>query len=111
MFIKQNQRATSVRIEKARTDAISVTTEVIFCNKCEVNPNMPTTGDRVRLVDTNQIIEVERGLTTNGEEVKFGGGKVIEDIRAVETIGSLATQSHAPHAKHCQILPRGKNGV
>ncbi|MFL1461921.1 urease subunit alpha [Roseococcus sp. DSY-14] len=39
----------------------------------------PTTGDRVRLADTDLIIEVERDLTTHGEEVKFGGGKVIRD--------------------------------
>ncbi|PZW48123.1 urease [Humitalea rosea] len=39
----------------------------------------PTTGDRVRLADTNLIIEVERDLTIYGEEVKFGGGKVIRD--------------------------------
>jgi len=39
----------------------------------------PTTGDRVRLADTDLIIEVEKDLTTYGEEVKFGGGKVIRD--------------------------------
>jgi urease subunit alpha len=39
----------------------------------------PTTGDRVRLADTDILIEVERDLTTYGEEVKFGGGKVIRD--------------------------------
>jgi len=39
----------------------------------------PTTGDRVRLADTDLIIEVERDLTSYGEEVKFGGGKVIRD--------------------------------
>ena len=39
----------------------------------------PTTGDLVRLADTDLIIEVERDLTTYGEEVKFGGGKVIRD--------------------------------
>ncbi len=39
----------------------------------------PTTGDRVRLADTDLIIEVEGDLTTYGEEVKFGGGKVIRD--------------------------------
>ena len=39
----------------------------------------PTTGDRVRLADTELVIEVERDLTTYGEEVKFGGGKVIRD--------------------------------
>jgi urease subunit alpha len=39
----------------------------------------PTTGDRLRLADTELIIEVERDLTTYGDEVKFGGGKVIRD--------------------------------
>jgi urease subunit alpha len=39
----------------------------------------PTTSDRVRLADTDLIVEVERDLTTYGEEVKFGGGKVIRD--------------------------------
>ncbi|MGK7869111.1 urease subunit alpha [Falsiroseomonas sp. E2-1-a20] len=39
----------------------------------------PTTGDRMRLADTDLIIEVERDLTIHGEEVKFGGGKVIRD--------------------------------
>ncbi len=39
----------------------------------------PTTGDRLRLGDTDLVIEVERDLTTYGEEVKFGGGKVIRD--------------------------------
>ncbi len=39
----------------------------------------PTTGDRLRLADTDLIIEVERDLTIHGEEVKFGGGKVIRD--------------------------------
>ncbi|WP_019904008.1 urease subunit alpha [Methylobacterium sp. 77] len=39
----------------------------------------PTTGDRIRLADTSLVIEVERDHTTYGEEVKFGGGKVIRD--------------------------------
>ena len=39
----------------------------------------PTVGDRVRLADTELFIEVEQDLTTYGEEVKFGGGKVIRD--------------------------------
>src|SRR5215475_5602570 len=39
----------------------------------------PTTGDRVRLADTDIIIEVEKDFTVYGEEVKFGGGKVIRD--------------------------------
>lgn len=39
----------------------------------------PTTGDKVRLADTELFIEVERDMTSHGEEVKFGGGKVIRD--------------------------------
>ncbi|HEY3718504.1 MAG TPA: urease subunit alpha, partial [Roseiarcus sp.] len=39
----------------------------------------PTTRDRVRLADTELFIEVEKDFTTYGEEVKFGGGKVIRD--------------------------------
>ena len=39
----------------------------------------PTTGDKVRLADTDLFIEVEKDFTTYGEEVKFGGGKVIRD--------------------------------
>src|ERR1700752_2826240 len=39
----------------------------------------PTVGDKVRLADTDLVIEVERDFTTYGEEVKFGGGKVIRD--------------------------------
>jgi urease subunit alpha len=39
----------------------------------------PTTGDKVRLADTDLIIEVEKDFTLYGEEVKFGGGKVIRD--------------------------------
>jgi urease subunit alpha len=39
----------------------------------------PTVGDKVRLADTALVIEVERDFTVRGEEVKFGGGKVIRD--------------------------------
>ncbi|MBM4123757.1 MAG: urease subunit alpha [Nitrospira sp.] len=39
----------------------------------------PTVGDRIRLADTDLMIEIERDLTTPGEEAKFGGGKVIRD--------------------------------
>jgi len=39
----------------------------------------PTTGDKVRLADTQLVVEVERDFTIYGEEVKFGGGKVIRD--------------------------------
>ena len=54
----------------------------------------PTTGDRVRLGDTDLIVEVERDHTVYGEEVKFGGGKVIRDgmgqsSRATRAEGAL----------------------
>ena len=39
----------------------------------------PTTGDRIRLADTELLIEIERDLTTPGDEAKFGGGKVLRD--------------------------------
>lgn len=39
----------------------------------------PTTGDKIRLADTNLIIEVEKDFTTFGDEIKFGGGKTIRD--------------------------------
>jgi urease subunit alpha len=39
----------------------------------------PTTGDKVRLADTELFVEIEKDFTTYGEEVKFGGGKVIRD--------------------------------
>ena len=39
----------------------------------------PTVGDKIRLADTSLVIEVEKDFTTYGEEVKFGGGKVIRD--------------------------------
>ncbi|MFM8935577.1 MAG: urease subunit alpha, partial [Vulcanococcus sp.] len=39
----------------------------------------PTTGDRLRLADTELILEVEQDFTVYGDEVKFGGGKVIRD--------------------------------
>ena len=55
----------------------------------------PTTGDRVRLADTELFIEVEKDLTIYGEEVKFGGGKVIRDgmgqSQATRAEGALDT--------------------
>jgi urease subunit alpha len=39
----------------------------------------PTLGDRIRLADTELVIEIEKDFTVYGEEVKFGGGKVIRD--------------------------------
>jgi urease subunit alpha len=54
----------------------------------------PTTGDRIRLADTELFIEIEKDLTTPGEEAKFGGGKVIRDgmgqsASATEADGAL----------------------
>src|SRR5467141_1412020 len=39
----------------------------------------PTAGDRIRLADTELIVEIEKDFTVYGEEVQFGGGKVIRD--------------------------------
>ncbi|MGF1568761.1 MAG: urease subunit alpha [Nodosilinea sp.] len=50
----------------------------------------PTVGDRIRLADTELIIEVEQDLTTYGDEVKFGGGKVIRDGMGQSPIGRAA---------------------
>ncbi len=54
----------------------------------------PTTGDRIRLADTELFIEIERDLTVYGEEAKFGGGKVVRDgmgqsSRATSADGTL----------------------
>ena len=59
----------------------------------------PTTGDRLRLADTELIIEVEKDHTIYGEEVKFGGGKVIRDGMgqgqrvSAETVDSVITNA------------------
>ncbi len=60
----------------------------------------PTTGDRLRLADTDLIVEVERDHTRYGDEVKFGGGKVIRDgmgqaqaTRAEGTVDTVITNA------------------
>ncbi len=59
----------------------------------------PTVGDRVRLADTELWIEVEKDFTTYGEEVKFGGGKVIRDgmgqgqLNAADVVDTLITNA------------------
>ena len=59
----------------------------------------PTTGDRVRLGDTELIIEVEKDLTHRGSEVKFGGGKVIRDgqgqsqLSCADTVDTVITNA------------------
>jgi urease subunit alpha len=55
----------------------------------------PTTGDRVRLADTELIVEVEKDCTTYGDEITFGGGKVIRDGMGQS---SVATRSDSPGA-------------
>ena len=50
----------------------------------------PTTGDRIRLADTDLWVEIERDLTLYGEEVKFGGGKVIRDGMGQSQLPSAA---------------------
>ena len=52
---------------------------VTFSRRAYAGMFGPTTGDRVRLADTELFIEVEKDFTTYGEEVKFGGGKFIRD--------------------------------
>ena len=61
----------------------------------------PTTGDRVRLADTDLLIRIERDLTVPGDEAKFGGGKVIRDgmgqsaraTRADQTLDTVVTNA------------------
>jgi urease subunit alpha len=60
----------------------------------------PTVGDKVRLADTELFVEVEKDLTTYGDEVKFGGGKVIRDgmgqsqrTRAEGTVDTVITNA------------------
>lgn len=50
----------------------------------------PTTGDRVRLADTDIIIEVEKDYTTYGDECKFGGGKTLRDGMGQSALGKRA---------------------
>src|SRR4051794_22910804 len=53
----------------------------------------PTTGDRIRLADTDLLIEIERDAATYGEEAKFGGGKVIRDGMGQSTTATRASGS------------------
>ena len=58
----------------------------------------PTTGDRVRLADTELFIRIERDLTVPGDEAKFGGGKVIRD-----GMGQSARATRADGVLDCVI--------
>ena len=73
----------------------------------------PTVGDRVRLADTDLIVEVERDLTVYGEEVKFGGGKVIRDGMGQSQRVCEGLRRHGDHQRardrlvgHRQMRPR-----
>ena len=78
----------------------------------------PTIGDKVRLADTELFIEVEKDLTTYGEEVKFGGGKVIRDGMgqsqvtraegAVDTVITNALIVDAPAIVQGRHRPEGR---
>src|SRR5205823_12447184 len=57
-----------------------------------------TVGDRVRLADTELLIEIERDFTVYGDEVKFGGGKVIRD-----GMGQSARATRADGVLDCVI--------
>src|SRR5713101_8483992 len=58
----------------------------------------PTTGDRVRLADTELIVEVEKDFAAYGDEITFGGGKVIRD-----GMGQSARATRADGALDCVI--------
>src|SRR6202049_3437131 len=52
----------------------------------------PTTGDRIRLADTELIVEIEKDFTVYGEEVQFGGGKVIRDSQGQSPLPPPVTE-------------------
>src|SRR5207249_8807487 len=52
----------------------------------------PTAGDRIRLADTELIIEIEMDFAVYGEEVQFGGGKVIRDSQGQSPLPPPTTQ-------------------
>src|SRR5712691_12506400 len=55
----------------------------------------PTTGDRIRLADSELIIEVEKDFTTYGDEITFGGGKVIRDGMGQSSTATREAQTGA----------------
>ena len=65
----------------------------------------PTVGDRVRLADTELLIEVERDFTSYGDEVKFGGGKVIRDGMG-QSARATARPERARPGDHQRADPR-----
>src|SRR5262245_45057672 len=69
----------------------------------------PTAGDRIRLADTELIIEVEKDFATYGEEVKFGGGKVIRDGQGQSPLPSpLPLSPRGRGVPRSPLSPRGR---
>ena len=62
----------------------------------------PTTGDRVRLADTALIIEIEKDFTVYGDEITFGGGKVIRDGMGQNSTMSRRENPRCPRSRHHQ---------
>src|SRR5256885_10940905 len=56
----------------------------------------PTAGDRIRLADTELIIEIEKDFAVYGEEVQFGGGKVIRDGQGQSPLPGPRWRAEAP---------------
>ena len=67
----------------------------------------PTTGDQVRLADTELFIEVEKDFTIYGEEVKFGGGKVIRDGMGQSQVTRPAGRGRHRHHQRADRRPLG----
>ena len=67
----------------------------------------PTTGDRVRLADTDLFIEIEKDFTTYGEEVKFGGGKVIRDGMGQSQVTRASRRGRHRHHQRGHPRPLG----
>jgi urease subunit alpha len=67
----------------------------------------PTTGDRVRLADTDLILHIERDWTVYGDEAKFGGGKVIRDGMGQSSCRRVATgaPTSSSHRSSCSTRP------
>lgn len=64
----------------------------------------PTVGDRIRLGDTNLVVEIEADLTTKGEEAKFGGGKTIRDSMGQSPVVTRATGAPDLVITNCIIV-------
>ena len=64
----------------------------------------PTTGDSIRLADTDLLIQIEKDYTTYGEEVVFGGGKVIRDGMGQHPLATRGDgSSRCSHYKCCHF--------